>query len=90
MAQAHARILGVKVDSEKRDFHLIRTQLAEETGNDKVTVPTLKVGDEYITDSWVIAEWVSWSPCLAFPGDAHSTVLGRDGMAMTSINCESD
>jgi hypothetical protein len=39
---------------------LIRTQLAEESGNDKVSVPTFKVGDEYITDSWVIAEWVSW------------------------------
>jgi len=56
---ANNSILGVKVTSEKRDFHLIRTELAKETGNKDVTVPTLKVGGEYITDSWVIAEWVS-------------------------------
>jgi glutathione S-transferase len=58
--RADHSILGLKATSAKRSFHLIRTDLAKETGNDKVTVPTIKVGDgEYITDSWAIAEYVS-------------------------------
>ena len=50
----------MKATSAKRSFDLIRTDLAKETGNDKVTVPTIKVAEgEYITDSWAIAEYVS-------------------------------
>ena len=41
-------------------FLQVRNELAKETGNDKVTVPTLRTeGGEYITDSWKIAEYVS-------------------------------
>ncbi|KAK4687271.1 hypothetical protein P7C73_g2852, partial [Tremellales sp. Uapishka_1] len=40
-------------------FHGIRTDLATETGNSKVTSPTIKLASgEYITDSWVIAEYL--------------------------------
>ena len=37
----------------------VRSELVEATGNPKVTVPTLEVDGRYITDSWVIAEYVS-------------------------------
>jgi hypothetical protein len=56
-----------------RSFELIRGDLAEECGNDKVTVPTLKTPQgEYITDSWAIAEHVgddvqAWLSCDSHP-----------------------
>ena len=41
-------------------FADIRSELERITGNKTVTVPTLKVGEnEYVTDSFKIAEWVS-------------------------------
>ena len=53
-------ILGAEYTPALRSFELIRGDLAEECGNDKVTVPTLKTAQgEYITDSWAIAEHVS-------------------------------
>lgn len=53
-----ARILGVSYDFEELTFAQIRGQLADDTGNDAVTVPTLK-GEGYVTDSWEIAKFVS-------------------------------
>ncbi|KAL1409431.1 hypothetical protein Q8F55_003414 [Vanrija albida] len=51
-------ILGVPYTDVPQTFPQIRGELAEASGNPKVTVPTLKAGDEYVTDSWVIAEWL--------------------------------
>lgn len=55
------RILDISPSEEKLlTWPEIRGDLARETGNDKVTVPTLKLSSrEYLTDSWVIAEYVS-------------------------------
>ena len=56
--KAESSFLGVKATGVKWTFPEIRGQLSKESGNDKVTVPTIKSGDEYITDSWEIALYV--------------------------------
>lgn len=52
-------ILGVPYDTVPLTFPQIRDQLAAETGNDKVTVPTLKTAGGFVTDSWEVAKYVS-------------------------------
>ncbi|KAL1411565.1 hypothetical protein Q8F55_002528 [Vanrija albida] len=49
--------LGVPYKLEGRIYDDIRGSFETETGNPKVTVPTLKTEDGYVTDSWAIAEW---------------------------------
>jgi glutathione S-transferase len=53
------RILGIPYESVNLTFPGIRGDLAKQTDNDKVTVPTIVDGGKTITDSWVIAEYVS-------------------------------
>lgn len=57
---AELSILGVTYIGVNKSFSEIR-YLFEEVMNPNVTVPTItiKVGDEYITGSWKIAQWVS-------------------------------
>ncbi len=44
---------------EGKTFHTISHELRKQTGNENVTVPTLRIGEkEYVTDSWKIAEYV--------------------------------
>ncbi|WVQ81667.1 hypothetical protein IAT38_003792 [Cryptococcus sp. DSM 104549] len=51
-------ILGVPYTSVDKSFHQIKYELPEVFGTPTVMVPTIKVGEEYITDSWTIAEWL--------------------------------
>ncbi|WVQ81676.1 hypothetical protein IAT38_003801 [Cryptococcus sp. DSM 104549] len=51
-------ILGVKYTMDCKSFYEIRYELSKECGNPDVTVPTIKSGNEYITDSGVIADWL--------------------------------
>ncbi|GMK59708.1 hypothetical protein CspeluHIS016_0803140 [Cutaneotrichosporon spelunceum] len=51
-------ILGLHYNVVPLTFPVIRTRLAAETGNDKVTVPTLVTDEGYVTDSWAIAQWL--------------------------------
>lgn len=57
-----------------KTFAQIRGEFEKETGNPKVSVPTIKVGDEWVTDSWKIAEWVS---ATQFPTRGHVVGLLR-------------
>lgn len=52
-------ILGIPFTSVPMTFAQIRSTLEEKTGNKAVSVPTIEVGGEYVTDSFKIAEWVS-------------------------------
>ncbi|WVQ92520.1 hypothetical protein IAS59_006331 [Cryptococcus gattii] len=53
-------ILGVTYIGVNKSFSEIR-YLFEDVMNPNVTIPTItiKVGDEYITGSWKIAQWLS-------------------------------
>lgn len=51
--------LGVPYELKGKTFAQIRGEFEKETGNPKVSVPTLKTEDGWITDSWTIAEYVS-------------------------------
>ncbi|BEJ12460.1 hypothetical protein CspHIS471_0209200 [Cutaneotrichosporon sp. HIS471] len=51
------RTLGVPYNLEGRTFDEIRGSFETETGNLKVTVPTVKTADGWVTGSWEIAEW---------------------------------
>lgn len=51
--------LGVPYELRGKTFAQIRGEFEKETGNPKVSVPTLKTEDGWITDSWKIAEYVS-------------------------------
>ena len=53
------RILGVDYEYKGQSFWEIHTSLAKKTGKPKITVPTVETGDEFITESWDIAQWVS-------------------------------
>ncbi|CAK9780050.1 hypothetical protein CC85DRAFT_283631 [Cutaneotrichosporon oleaginosum] len=67
-------ILGIPYTETKLTFAEIRGDLARASGNDKVTVPTLRAGDEYVTDSFKIAEWLDArapTPTLFPTRDAH-------------------
>lgn len=53
-------ILGVPYESVPMTFPEVRGNLATDSGNNEVTCPTIKLPNNgYITDSWVIAKWVS-------------------------------
>lgn len=56
---AEGSILDVPYDSNPLTFLEIRKDLAEMTGDEKVTVPTLKTEDGYTIDSYKVAEYVS-------------------------------
>ncbi|BEI90634.1 uncharacterized protein CcaverHIS019_0307040 [Cutaneotrichosporon cavernicola] len=67
-------ILGIAYTEEKLTFAQVRGELASDSGNDTVTVPTIKVGQEYVTDSFAIAEWLDSrqpTPVLFPSPDAH-------------------
>lgn len=51
--------LGVPYELKGKTFAQIRGEFEKETGNPKVSVPTLQTEDGWITDSWTIAEYVS-------------------------------
>ncbi|BEI93462.1 uncharacterized protein CcaverHIS019_0510900 [Cutaneotrichosporon cavernicola] len=51
-------ILGLHYNVVPLTFPIIRGRLAQETGNDQVTVPTLITEDGFVTDSWAIAQWL--------------------------------
>lgn len=53
------RLLGVPYNPVALTFPQIRDDLAKLTGNEKVTVPTLKTESGFVTDSWEIAKYVS-------------------------------
>lgn len=57
--QLMTSILGVQPDIVNLTFPQIRDQLERETGNPKVTVPTLKTPEGFVTDSWEVAKYVS-------------------------------
>lgn len=54
-------MLGIPYNLVGRTFAQIRGEFEKETGNPKVSVPTIKVGNEWVTDSFAIAEWVGTS-----------------------------
>ncbi|KIR50857.1 hypothetical protein I315_06704 [Cryptococcus gattii Ru294] len=60
MIKADFAILGVTYIGVNKSFSEIR-YLFEDVMNPNVTIPTItiKVGDEYITGSWKIAQWLS-------------------------------
>jgi len=66
-------------------FSQIRGELAKATGNEDVTVPTLQVGETYVTDSVNVAEYVSISALDTMLGlfDGGEDV-GQDGLEWTS------
>lgn len=51
--------LGIQYDEDPRRFFEISTDFAAETKNPDVMLPILRDGDQYLTDSWSIAEHVS-------------------------------
>jgi glutathione S-transferase len=51
--------LGVPYKLVGRTYSEIRGSFETETGNAKVTVPTIETPEGFVTDSWKIAEWVS-------------------------------
>ncbi|ODO08331.1 hypothetical protein L198_00055 [Cryptococcus wingfieldii CBS 7118] len=51
-------ILGVSYKTNNKSFYEIRNDLAELVGDPEVSVPTLKVGDTYLQDSFNIALWL--------------------------------
>ncbi len=54
------RFLGVPYSSQPCSFPEIRGRLAKDSGNPKVTVPTLLLNDEeHKSESFKIAEYVS-------------------------------
>lgn len=73
--------LGIPYELVGRTYEEIRGSFEGETGNRKVTVPTIKVGGEWVTDSWAIAEYLDdkyGSPEVTlFPGGSEGKAFAH-------------
>ena len=65
--------LGVPYELRGKTFAQIRGQFEKETGNPKVSVPTIETEDGWVTDSWTIAEYVGHHGDYADGSSTRST-----------------
>jgi hypothetical protein len=68
-------VLGLEYKQKGLTFVQIREDLAREYGNEKISVPTVVAGEEVVTDSWSIAEWVRTISIWRFTRRIHISLL---------------